>query len=93
MPAHFSHFWGNLLPKNLVMSRTRSCRFLIPSQNLEKTNYLIPRKHLDERSDVQTHFLGLFRLPLFLFRAKMEINFRFLIIFCNIENILTNSDF
>ena len=48
-----SQFWGQktFFPENLALSRTTSCGFLAPSQNLEATNKTIPRKRPDREKD------------------------------------------
>ena len=49
----FSQFLGqkNFFLENAALSHTTSYGFLAPCQNLEKTNYTIPRKRLDRRKD------------------------------------------
>ena len=41
-------------PENQALSHTTSYGFLAPSQNSEKTNFTIPRKHQDRRTDSRT---------------------------------------
>ena len=54
--CQFSQFWGQkkFFLENLALSCTTSYGVLAPYQNLEKTNDIIPRKHLDRRIDERT---------------------------------------
>ena len=48
--VHFSNFEGKkTFLENPALSRTTSYGFLAPCQNLDKTNYIIPRKVTDGR--------------------------------------------
>ena len=58
--AHFSNSQGK------DFSKKSGLGFLVPCQNLEKTNYPIPRKRLDKEKGGRTnrpYFIGLLWLP------------------------------
>ena len=67
-PIIFSQFLGQnfFLSENPALLRTTSCGFQAPCQNLEKTNYAIPRKRpgrrKDDRRTDRPYFIGPFRL-------------------------------
>ena len=49
---HFPNFWGKkIFLENPDLPHTTSYGFLTPCQNLEKTNYAIPRKHPNRQKD------------------------------------------
>ena len=52
-PYFWPNFDQNIFPENSALSRTTSYRFLVPWQNLGKTNDTIPRKCPDRQKDGQ----------------------------------------
>ena len=65
--VHFPKFWGKKNKPRKSGSNTTSYGFLAPSQNLEKTNDTIPRKHPNRRKNGRTdrpYFIGPFWLLL-----------------------------